>query len=96
MSEVLVLEFATGTAEHYFAVSKILGIDPVTGEGAWPAPLQSHTAAAGPNGLVVIEVWESQAAQAAFMAQLGPAIAEVGAPEPTRMEWRPLLSHYDA
>jgi hypothetical protein len=53
MSEVLILEFAEGTADHYAAVNKILGIDAATGAGDWPAPLESHTAASGGSGLVV-------------------------------------------
>ena len=96
MSEVLILEFADATADQYFAVNKVLGIDVATGEGDWPAPLHSHTGAFGDAGLVVVEVWESQDAQAAFMARLGPALAEVGVPQPTRTEWLSLLGHHDA
>jgi hypothetical protein len=87
MSEVLILEFAGATADQYQAVNKILGVDATTGEGDWPAPLQSHVAATGPAGLSVVEVWESREQQAAFMARLGPALGEVGLPEPARMEW---------
>src|SRR5664280_2058499 len=49
MSEVLILEFAGATAEQYLAVNKILGVDAKTGEGDWPAPLQSHIASAVSN-----------------------------------------------
>jgi hypothetical protein len=96
MSEVLILEFAGAAEDHYFAVNKILGIDPKTGAGDWPPPLLSHTAAFGAAGLVVVEVWESQDAQATFMARLGPALAEAGVPQPTRMEWLSLLGRYNA
>jgi hypothetical protein len=96
MSEVLILEFADATEDHYWAVNKILGIDYVTGEGDWPAPLLSHTASFGDAGLVVVEVWESQAAQAEFMARLGPALAEVGVPQPSRMQWQTVLGHHNA
>ena len=94
MSDVIILEFPGVTAEQYQAVNKVLGID-ATGEGDWPEPLQSHTAAHGDTGLVVVEVWESQEAQAAFMARLGPALAEVGLPQPTRMEWLTLLARHN-
>jgi hypothetical protein len=94
MSEVLILEFAEGTADHYAAVNKILGIDAATGAGDWPAPLESHTAASGGSGLVVFEVWESQAAQAQFMTRLGPALQEAGVPAPTRMEWLTILGRH--
>jgi hypothetical protein len=43
----------------------------------------------------VVEVWESQEAQAAFMARLGPALGEVGLPEPARMQWQTLLGRYN-
>jgi hypothetical protein len=95
MSEVLILEFAGATADQYLAVNKILGVDAKTGEGDWPAPLQSHVASVGAAGLVVVEVWESQEAQAAFMARLGPALGEVGLPQPARMEWLSLLGRYN-
>jgi hypothetical protein len=93
MSEVLILEFAGVTADQYHAVNKILGVD-AGGGGDWPAPLQTHVAALGDAGLVVVEVWESQEAQAAFMAQLGPALGEVGVPRPTRTEWFSLIGRY--
>jgi hypothetical protein len=96
MSEVLILEFAGATADQYQAVNKALGVDVTTGEGDWPAPLHSHTAAFGDAGLVVVEIWESQEAQAEFMSRLGPALAEVGVPQPTRMEWLAHLGHYHA
>jgi hypothetical protein len=96
MSEVIILEFADGTADQYSAVNKVLGINLATGEGDWPAGLQSHTGAFGDAGLVVVEVWESQDAQAAFMGRLGPALAEVGVPQPTRTEWLSLLGRYNA
>jgi len=94
MSEVIILEFAGVTPDQYNAVNKILGVDATTGEGDWPAPLQNHVAAIGEGGLVVVEVWESQDAQAAFMGRLGPALAEVGLPEPTRMEWLELVGKH--
>jgi hypothetical protein len=30
------------------------------------------------------------------MARLGPALAEVGVPAPTRQAWQTLLGHHDA
>ena len=96
MAEVLILEFADATEDQYLAVNKVLGIDVTTGEGDWPPPLYSHTAAFGDAGLVVVEVWESQAAQAEFMARLGPALGEVGVPQPSRMQWQTLLGRYNA
>ncbi len=37
---------------------------------------------------------ESKAAQEAFMARLGPALAEVGIAPPVRMEWFDVVGHY--
>jgi hypothetical protein len=94
MSKVIILEFATTTADQYAAVNKVLGVNMETGEGDWPKPLESHVGAIGDSGLVVVEVWESEEAQAEFMGRLGPALAEVGVPEPTRVQWLSLLGHY--
>jgi len=96
MSEALILEFKGVSADQYKAVNTILGIDPVTGEGDWPDGLLSHTGASDPQGgLVVFEVWDLQESQRAFMvSRLGPALGQVGLPEPTRVEWLSLLGHY--
>jgi len=54
------------TAHDYNAANAILGLDPTTGDGLWPAGLLSHTGAAGPDGgFVVFEVCDSQESQAA-------------------------------
>lgn len=92
MAEAIILEFTNVSADQYNAVNAILGIDPVTGTGALPDGMLSHLGAGGGATLVVVEVWESQAAQAAFMeSRLGPALGQVGLPEPTRVEWFPVL-----
>jgi hypothetical protein len=96
MSKVIILEFATATADQYHAVNKVLGVNMETGEGDWPKPLVSHLGAFGDSGLVVVEVWESEEAQAEFMGRLGPALAEVGVPAPTRTEWLSLVGRYNA
>lgn len=97
MSDALILEF-TGTADDYRAVNAILGIDPDSGEGDWPAGLLIHTGTAGARGnVVVFEVWDSQASQGAFMSsRLGPALDKVGLPEPTRVEWLSVLGEHHA
>jgi hypothetical protein len=95
MSEAIILEFKGAGVDEYNAVNKILGIDPTTGEGDWPPPLLSHTAAVTADGdLVVYEIWESRAAQEQFMARLGPALGEVGVAPPVRMEWFDVKGHY--
>lgn len=95
MDESIILEFKGAGKNEYDQVNKILGINVETGEGDWPAPLLNHTGAITADGdLVVYEIWESKAAQEEFMARLGPALHEVGVPQPSRMEWFTVVGHY--
>ena len=89
MAEALILEFSGVGIEEYQAVNNILGLDGTTGGGDWPAGMVSHVAATGEGGnLAVVEVWDTQAAQGEFMSsRLGPALAQAGLPEPTRIAW---------
>jgi hypothetical protein len=95
MAEAIILEFKGAGEKEYNAVNKILGIDMETGAGDWPPPLLNHTGAITADGdLVVYEIWESKAAQEAFMARLGPALAEVGIAAPVRTEWFNVIGQY--
>jgi hypothetical protein len=96
MSDALILEFTGVNADQYNAVNKLLGLDPHTGEGTSPAGLISHTGATTAAGdLVVFEVWDSEASQAAFMGgALGAALGQAGLPEPTRVEWLTLEGYH--
>ena len=80
MSEVLILEFEGFGAETYDQVNETLGINMKSGEGDWPAGLHTHLA--GPTeggGWIVVEVWETQEDQDAFMqSRLGPALGKAG------------------
>jgi hypothetical protein len=80
----------------YSKVNQALGLDPDTRSGEWPNGLLSHVGAGGDNLVIVFEVWESRAQQEAWMGKLGPALAEVGVPQPRRMEWFTVLGRYDA
>jgi hypothetical protein len=86
MAAGLILRFPSTVGEtDYDAVSDRIGWDPRTGVGDWPDGLLSHTAGAADDGWIVMEVWESKDAQAAFMgARLGPALGDQ--PEP-RVIW---------
>ena len=86
MSEALILEFQGVTVDQYQAVNKLLGLDAATGEGNSPPGLLSHTGATAADGnLMVFELWDSQAAQGAFMGgALGAALGQAGLPAPTR------------
>jgi hypothetical protein len=96
MSEALVFEFAGVSEKDYQAVNGLLGLDPVTGSGDWPAGLLSHTGATAPDGrFLVFEVWDSQESQGTFMtSRLGAALGEAGLPDPTRLEWLDVAGHY--
>jgi hypothetical protein len=87
MAEVVVLEFAAPDAVGiYNSVNKILS----GGADTWEMPpgMISHVGGEAGDKLIVVEVWESQADQQAFMeSALGPALHEVNAPQPTRVEW---------
>jgi hypothetical protein len=89
MAEVVVIEFAAPNAvELYNKVNKELGWDGVPDSAAWPAGMLSHVAGEKGDKLIVVEVWESQAAQGEFLSsKLGPALAAVGAPDAARIEW---------
>ncbi|HXP19277.1 MAG TPA: hypothetical protein VN840_06480 [Streptosporangiaceae bacterium] len=82
MAAGLILQFPGVGEQDYDAVNAQLRFNPRTGEGDWPAGLQSHSAGATGDGWVVTEIWESKDAQAEFMhSSLGPALA--GMPNPT-------------
>jgi hypothetical protein len=89
MSEAMILEFKGVGFDQYKAVNEILGVEGHgAGGGDWPEGLIAHTAGLAGDSFVVFEIWESQAAQGAFMeSRLGPALGQVGLPEPVRVEW---------
>jgi hypothetical protein len=96
MAEAIILEFP-GDAALYLKVGEILGTKP-DGTGDWPDGLLSHVGASpGGDTLLVFEVWESKAKQEAFMNErLGAALAQAGAPAPSRMEWLEVLGQFTA
>jgi hypothetical protein len=89
MSEVVVIEFsAPGAANIYTEVNSILGWDGTPDPSQMPVGMISHVAGELGDKLIVLEVWQSKGAQEEFMqSQLGPALAKVNAPQPTRIEW---------
>jgi hypothetical protein len=96
MPDALLFEFSGVSADDYRAVNAILGLDPASGDGAWPIGLLTHTGAAADDGsFVLFEVWESQDAQTAWMeTRLGPALTRAGIPEPVRVKWWTVAGHY--
>lgn len=96
MPEALLFEFTGVSVDDYSAVNAILGLDPATGEGDWPAGLISHTAATTTGGgFVVFEVWDSKVSQEAwFASRLAPALGQADVPEPARVEWLSVVGHH--
>jgi len=94
MAEVIVIEVDCDPA-LYPKVNEALGLDPATGSGDWPKGLLSHVGGGSEGKVVVVEAWKSRAEQEAWMAtSLGPALGEVGVPQPKRMEWLEMLGNF--
>lgn len=96
MAEMIVLRFSAPKAvELYRRVNDLIGLDPSTGAGDWPAGLLDHQAAGDDEAIVVVETWETRAAQEEFMRdRLVPAFAEADVPAPESVTWLPHLSHW--
>ena len=85
MSYAIVLVFEGVTEDDYWKVNDNLGVNR-DGTGDWPDGMKSHAGGPTPNGWLVIEKWESKAAQEAFMgSRLGAAIAAAGVPAPVQI-----------
>jgi len=96
MAEALILEFTGVGPAEYDAVNAKLGIDLAAKDGNWPVGLTSHAAGTDESRgtFVVVEVWSSREAQAAFMeSHLGAALAAVGVSAP-EVRWVPLVAYH--
>ncbi len=96
MAVGLVFQFAKARRDNYDRVTRLLGIDMKRGTGNWPSGLLSHAAGTtADGGLVVMEVWESRAAQGQFMSdRLGPAIQKAGVDNIPQMTWVDIVSYH--
>ena len=93
MAYAIVLEFTGVNQTQYDAVNEKLGINMAAGTGDFPFGLISHGAGPTADGWLVTEIWESKAAQQAFMgSRLAAALAAVGVPAPARMTDSDLVS----
>ena len=95
MAELLMLDFDGVDEATYLKINAELGLNAQTGAGDWPAGLISHTAGVSDNGHgYVIEVWESQQAQADFMnSRLGAAMAAGGMTAAPQVTWARVVGH---
>jgi len=96
MANAVILEFEGVGKKEYEAVNKELGIDMASGKGDWPDGMKAHVGGlTDSGGLVVMEVWDSQDAQAAFMGgRLGAALGKVGVPAPVRVTWVDVMADH--
>jgi hypothetical protein len=97
MPDLLILDFTGLDEGDYLAVNKELGLDPKTGAGDWPAGLITHVAGTSDDGhAYVMEVWESQQAQADFMSsRLGAALARGGVTVEPQVTWAHVIGHHN-
>jgi hypothetical protein len=84
MPVVMFMEMPGATTEQYDEINKLMGIN---GPADEPAGLISHVCATTDAGLMICDVWQTQADLDDFAAnQVGPAAAKVGAsPTPPRL-----------
>lgn len=95
MAEMLILDLAGVDEAAYARVNVELGVDAKTGAGDWPAGLVTHVAGVSDAGHgYVVEVWESQQAQADFMeSRLGAAMAAAGITGQPNITWARVMGH---
>lgn len=80
MAVLVILDLPGATTEQYEKVNEILG---VLGESDAPEGLISHAAGVTDEGLLIVDLWESEQAAAAFFARgIGETMAAAGAPAP--------------
>jgi heme-degrading monooxygenase HmoA len=76
MAVLMVMEVPGGTTDQYEKVNEIMGI---AGDEDAPDGLIQHLAAADDDGVVVVDVWESQEALDRFFDErLGAALQQAG------------------
>ncbi len=76
MAILMLLEFDGVTVEQYEQVNAHMGIE---GDGDAPDGLIAHTAALTDDGLLIVDVWDSEAALQQFVEErLGAAMADAG------------------
>ncbi|WP_406192789.1 hypothetical protein OH807_01590 [Kitasatospora sp. NBC_01560] len=92
MAVVMSMLWAEATPEQYDAVRDAVDWEQVPGAGG-----QLHVAWFDAGGLHVTDVWESQAAFEAFMAErLAPAIARAGITGTPKVSFAPLHRRFVA
>jgi len=78
MAILMMLKVPGGTVEQYERTNEILGI---AGDDDAPEGLIYHVAARSDDGIVIADVWRSEADLERFFERAGAALAEAGVPE---------------
>jgi hypothetical protein len=80
MAVCLIMQFGVLTVDKYDEVMRALDLDRI----GWPDGQISHTAGASPEGLFIVDLWQSREQFERFLeTRLKPAFAKVGGiPQP--------------
>jgi hypothetical protein len=93
MPVAIVMDFPGGTLEQYDQVVERMGLEP---GGDTPPGAMFHWVTQTPEGLRVVDVWETQEAFDQFAEeQIGPYTQEVGLSEP-QMQTHDVHNHLKA
>ena len=76
MAVMMIMDAPDGTTDEYDRTNEIMGL---SGDENAPEGLIQHLAASDGNGLLIVDVWESEDAFGRFYeARLGPALEQAG------------------
>jgi hypothetical protein len=79
MAILMMMDIPGATTEQYDRTNEILGMQ---GDGDAPEGLISHTCGVTDDGILVVDVWDSEEALNRFFESgLGAALAEAGVPQ---------------
>jgi hypothetical protein len=93
MAIMMIIEVPGGTVEQYDRANEIMGI---RGDDDAPDGLISHVAGKTEDGLLVVDLWESEQALNRFMQErLGAALQQSGMPD-ARPRMLPVHNHIPA
>ncbi len=91
MAVMITVEIQGMGTDHYDAVMKEMGLNKKN--ATWPKGALSHVACGGTDGLVVVDVWKSEADFKKFSEKtLGPALGKLGIQAQPKITVRPV--HY--
>ena len=90
MALMMIMDAPGATTEQYDRTNEILGIH---GDEDAPDGLIQHVAASDGNGILIVDVWESEEKFARFMERVGPATEQSGLATPGGEPGAPMQVH---